>query len=95
MILEHAVLQIRPGQTTQFEAAFAQASPIIASIKGYRRHDLRRCIEDPNRYLLLVEWDALQDHTKGFRQSPQYQQWKTLLHHFYAPFPEVNHYEAL
>jgi heme-degrading monooxygenase HmoA len=95
MILEHAVLQVRPGQTADFEAAFAQAAPIIASMHGYRTHQLRRCIEDPNRYLLLVEWDTLEDHTQGFRGSAEYEKWKALLHHFYNPFPEVDHYETL
>ena len=92
MILEHAVLQVRPGQTTAFEAAFAQASPIIASMRGYRSHRLLHCVEVSNRYLLLVEWDTLEDHTEGFRGSPEYQEWKALLHHFYEPFPEVDHY---
>lgn len=95
MILEHAVLQVRPGQTADFEAAFAQAQPIIASIRGYRSHRLLRCIEDPNRYLLLVEWDTLEDHTEGFRGSPEYQEWKGLLHHFYEPFPDVDHYDPI
>ena len=92
MILEHALLQVRPGQTAAFEAAFAQASPIIASMRGYHSHRLLPCIEDDHRYLLLVEWDTLEDHTEGFRRSPEYQDWKALLHHFYDPFPEVVHF---
>ncbi len=94
MILEHAVLQVRPGESGAFDAAFAEASPIIASMRGYRSHRLLRCIEDDHRYLLLVEWDTLEDHTQGFRGSPEYQRWKALLHHFYDPFPEVDHYES-
>ncbi len=95
MILEHAILQVRPGRTAEFEAAFAQASPIIASMHGYRSHRLLNCVEDANRYLLLVEWDTLEDHTEGFRGSAEYQEWKALLHHFYDPFPEVDHYTEL
>ncbi len=95
MITEHAVLQVRPGESAAFEAAFAEASPIIASMHGYQGHSLLQCIEDDHRYLLLVEWDTLEDHTKGFRGSTEYQEWKTLLHHFYDPFPEVDHYRAL
>ena len=94
MILEAAPLQVKPGQTVAFEAAFAQAQAIIASMKGYRSHELQRCIEDDHQYLLLVRWDALEDHTVGFRQSAQYQEWRKLLHHFYEPFPTVLHYTA-
>lgn len=93
MILEVATLDVRPGQDAAFETAFGEASKIIASMPGCVSHELQRCLERPNRYLLLVYWQALEDHTIGFRQSPQYQRWKTLLHHFYDPFPIVEHYE--
>lgn len=95
MILEAVILPVRPGQTDAFEAAFRLASPLIASIPGYRDHSLQRCLEVAGRYLLLVEWDTLESHTVGFRQSPEYQQWKTLLHHFYQPFPTVEHFEEV
>ena len=95
MILELALLNVIPGREAEFEAAFQQAQAIIASMKGYRSHDLRRCLEAGNRYVLLVEWDKLEDHTVGFRGSPEYQEWKRLLHHFYNPFPVVEHYEAV
>lgn len=95
MILELALLNVIPGREAEFEAAFRQAQAIIASMKGYRSHDLRRCLEAGNRYVLLVEWDSLEDHTVGFRGSPEYQEWKRLLHHFYNPFPVVEHYEAV
>jgi len=92
MVLEVAILNIVEGETAAFEQAFAQAQGIIASMPGYRRHQLQRCLESENRYLLLVEWQTLEDHTTGFRQSPEYQEWKRLLHHFYDPFPSVEHY---
>ena len=95
MILEAANLNIRSGQSPDFEAAFALASPIIASMKGYISHELQKCIEKPDSYLLLVRWETLEDHTKGFRGSPQYQDWKRLLHHFYDPFPTVEHFELV
>jgi heme-degrading monooxygenase HmoA len=95
MILEVAILNVKTGQEADFEVAFAQASPIISSMKGYRRHELRRCTEIANQYVLLVEWDTLEDHTIGFRGSEQYQEWRRLLHHFYDPFPTVEHYEAI
>jgi heme-degrading monooxygenase HmoA len=95
MILESAVLDVKPDQTREFEAAFAKAERIISSARGYVSHELRRSIEKPSRYLLLVRWRTLEDHTVGFRQSAPYQEWKKLLHHFYEPMPTVEHYEVL
>lgn len=93
MILEVAILNIRAGTNAAFEGAFREASPIIASMPGYRSHELRRCLECPTRYVLLVRWERLEDHTIGFRQSEAYQRWRALLHAFYDPFPTVEHYE--
>ena len=95
MILEVAPLKIRPGQSAEFEAAFRTAQPIIASMPGYISHELKRCLERRDEYLLLVKWQTLEAHEVGFRQSAQYQTWKRLLHHFYDPFPTVSHYEAV
>ena len=95
MILEVAVLDVRPGSEPAFEAAFAEARPLIASIPGYLGLELRRCVEKASRYVLLVRWRRLEDHTEGFRGSPQYAKWKLLLHHFYDPFPTVEHYRPV
>jgi heme-degrading monooxygenase HmoA len=95
MILEVAILQVRPAQTAEFEAAFQQAQAIISSMPGYITHELQRCIELESQYILLVRWQTLKDHEIGFRQSQEYQQWKQLLHHFYDPFPSVQHYEPV
>ena len=96
MILEVAILNVRAGECDAFEAAFREASAIIASMPGYHAHELRRCLEDSCRYILLVHWQRLEDHIVGFRLSAEYQRWRTLLHHFYDPFPTVEHYgEAL
>lgn len=92
MILEVAILNVRPGQSEAFEAAFREAQAILQSSAGYQRHELRRCLEVDDRYLLLVWWDSLESHTEGFRGSPDYQRWRGLLHHFYDPFPTVEHY---
>lgn len=94
MILEIAHLTIRAGQNEAFEQAFAQAQTLIASMPGYLAHELNHCVERPQDYALLVRWATLEDHEVGFRQSPQYQDWKRLLHHFYDPFPTVLHFEA-
>jgi heme-degrading monooxygenase HmoA len=62
---------------------------------GFLNLSLSRSIESPSTYLLLVEWEQLEDHTIGFRQSERYGEWSALLHHFYDPFPVVEHYEAV
>jgi heme-degrading monooxygenase HmoA len=95
VILEVAVLNVRAGHEAGFETAFEQAAPIISSMPGYLSHQLQRCMETPNRYLLLVNWRTLADHTIGFRGSSEYEHWKRLLHHFYDPFPVVEHYECV
>ena len=95
MVLEVAILDVKSGQTQDFETAFLQAQTIISSMKGYVSHQLQKCLEKPNRYILLVNWQTLEDHTLGFRGSDAYQEWRRLLHHFYDPFPDVEHYETL
>ncbi len=92
MILDSALLDVKPGEEAAFEAALQEARPLIAATSGFRSIAVRRCIETPNRYLLLVEWDSLEDHTIGFRQSARYAQWRDLLHRFYDPFPRVEHF---
>lgn len=92
MILESAVLYIKPGLAEDFEFNFRQASKIISRMKGYIHHELQKCMEQDNKYILLVRWETLEDHTVGFRESAEYQDWKSLLHHFYDPFPVVEHY---
>jgi heme-degrading monooxygenase HmoA len=92
MILEVAILDVRPGQAEQFEAAFEKAQLILAAAARYHRHELQRSADRADRYLLLVWWDSIESHTVGFRGSPQYREWKRLLHHFYDPFPHVEHY---
>lgn len=95
MIKELAILSVKAGQEADFEAAFSQAQAIISAMPGYLSHSLSRGIDTPNQYLLLVDWETLEDHTVGFRQSAPYQEWKRLLHHFYDPFPTVEHYDPI
>ena len=95
MIIEHALLSVRPGHEPDFETAFDQARQIIAHMPGFGSLTLSRGLEQPSTYLLLVTWARLEDHTVGFRESPQYQQWRSMLHPFYEPFPTVEHYEQL
>ena len=92
MILEVAILQIKPELNHKFESAFREASKIISKMKGYINHELQKCMEEDNKYILLVRWETLEDHVNGFRGSEEYKEWKALLHHFYEPFPVVEHY---
>ena len=95
MVLEVAILNVKPGNEKAFESAFYQAQAIISSIPGYLSHQLQKCIEKKSRYLLLVNWQSLEDHTEGFRGSAEYRRWKELLHHYYEPFPTVEHYTVI
>ena len=95
MILEVAVLQLRPGTSSEYEAAFREAQAFLSASPGYQRHELRKCLEAEDRYLLLVWWDTLESHTEGFRGSAGYERWRSLLHPFYEPFPVVEHYEIV
>ncbi len=95
MILEIAILQVKEGLLDNFERDFQKASVYIRSIDGYIKHSLKRCLEDKNKYVLLVEWNLLEDHTIRFRESEAYLQWKKLLHSYYDPFPVVEHYETV
>jgi len=95
MITEIAVLNIKKNESNMFETAFNKAQSIISSMNGYIEHELLKCLETENKYLLIVRWQTLQDHTEGFRKSDKYHDWKKLLHHFYDPFPNVEHYEKI
>jgi heme-degrading monooxygenase HmoA len=95
VILEHALLPVRAGCEAAFEQAFAEARALIARMPGFAGLTLSRCHERPSTYLLLVTWDRLEDHTEGFRGSPQYRQWRALLHSFYDPFPVVEHFTTV
>jgi heme-degrading monooxygenase HmoA len=95
MILEVAILYVIQGREKQFEEDFNIAGQYISSIDGYIRHSLKKCIEQENKYILLVGWEKLEDHTIGFRQSEQYLEWKKLLHNYYDPFPTVEHFATV
>ena len=92
MFTEVAILDVKEGLEADFEIAFDTAKVIISSMSGYLSHELRQCVENSSRYILLVNWQTLEAHTEGFRGSAEYQQWRELLHHFYQPFPVVEHY---
>ena len=95
MILEAVFLYVKPELAIQFESDFIKASQYISSIQGYLGHRLEKCVEVENKYLLLVDWNTLEDHTIGFRSSEAYLEWKIILHHYYEPFPIVEHFETI
>ena len=95
MILEVAILPIKEGQSLAYEKAFKKAEKIIQSINGYINHELRKCVEKEDQYILLVTWESIESHEIGFRKSVAYEDWKNLLHHFYDPFPVVEHYKPI
>ncbi len=86
------MLNVKTGLESDFELTFKAASKIISTMNGYLSHELHKCIEIPGKYLLLVRWESLKAHTVRFRGSAEYQEWKRLLHHFYDPFPIVEHF---
>lgn len=92
MILEHAILNVKPGEGARFQAAMQEALPLIKATPGFVRLEIRHCLEAAERYLLLVWWETLENHTEDFRKSDRYQRWRAMLHHFYDPFPVVEHY---
>ena len=85
MVLEVAILKIKEGLSVDFERNFELAKRIISSMKGYVSHELKKSIEETDKYILFVNWETIEDHEIGFRKSKEYQQWKELLHHFYEP----------
>jgi len=93
--LEATLLHIKPGLGPEFEAAFVHASKLIAAAPGYLGHELQRCLEHDDKYLLLVRWTSVEAHEQGFRQSADYLEWKQSLHHFYQPFPTVEHFSRV
>ncbi|QDO95091.1 antibiotic biosynthesis monooxygenase [Formosa sediminum] len=95
MILEVAILNIKAGQQERFENDFRLAGQYISAIEGYVNHTLKKCIETDYKYILLVNWETVAHHNIGFRTAPEYLKWKALLHHYYSPFPTVEHYETL
>lgn len=90
--MEHGVLPIRPGAEADFEAAFAEARPLISAQPGFLGISMSRSVESPNLYLLLVQWESVAAHTEGFRKSAEFGQWRELLHGFYESAPVIEHF---
>jgi heme-degrading monooxygenase HmoA len=96
MILEVADIRIRPGEQAAFDEAIQRGlASVIAKAAGYRRHQVWKGIEAPERYLLQIEWDTLEAHTVGFRGSPAFAQWRAIVGPFFAQPPVVEHFNLL
>jgi heme-degrading monooxygenase HmoA len=95
MITEAIVLQVKPGLTEAYENNFRKASEIIKRAKGYISHELHKCMEMDNQYLLIIRWETYDNHMVDFRTSADFQEWRALLHEFYASAPNVYHYNAV
>ena len=93
MILEVALLRIGEGRQAEFEAAIAHGlATVIARARGFRSARVQHGIESPARYLLMIEWDTLEDHTVGFRESPAFAEWRGIVGPFFAEPPKVEHF---
>lgn len=95
MVLEHALITVRPDSHAEFEAAMAKARGVISQAHGFRSFRLHRGVEAPDRYLLLVEWDTLEDHTVGFRESPAFLEWRSHIGPYFDSPPTVDHYDPV
>ena len=92
MVLERAQFRITPGREDEFEQAFAQAGLLLAGSHGFLGATLSRGVESASTYLLLVEWETLEDHTVGFRESPAFGEWRGLIGHLFDGAPDVEHF---
>ena len=96
MILEVADIRIAPGQQAAFDEAIQRGvSSIISQAKGYRGWKVNKSVESPERYLLMIFWDTLEDHTVCFRQGPLFPQWRAIVGPFFAAPPVVEHFTLL
>jgi heme-degrading monooxygenase HmoA len=96
MILEHADIRITPGQQAAFDEAIQRGlTTVISQAKGFRGWKVNHSIESPDRYLLMIFWDTLEDHTVGFRQGPLFAQWRAIVGPFFAQPPQVEHFRLV
>ena len=93
MILELATIDIKIGTNTEFENALNKAQHVISKSKGYISHQFQKCVEQDSRYVLLIRWETLEDHTKGFRESELFKEWRALIGPYFETAPMVQHYQ--
>jgi heme-degrading monooxygenase HmoA len=96
MILEIADIRIQPGKQLEFDAAIQRGlAQVISNAKGYIEHRVNKCIETPERYVLMIFWETLENHTVDFRESPAFQEWRNIVGPFFAAPPNVEHFTLL
>ncbi len=96
MILEHADIRILPGQQAAFEVAIAHGvNSVIAKAKGFHGFKVNKSVESPERYILMIYWETLENHTVDFRQGPLFPQWRAIVGPFFAAPPVVEHFELV
>ena len=95
MILEIAQIDVKPGMEAEFEAGVKAASPVFKRAKGCKAMSLQRSHEKPQRYRLFVQWETLENHTRDFRESADFQEWRKLVGHCFASPPEVEHLQTV
>jgi len=96
MILEIAEIRISPGQQAAFDEALQRAvTTVLSQAKGMRGYKINKCIESPERYVLQIFWDTLEDHTVGFREGPLFAQWRAIIGPYFASPPLVEHFTLL
>lgn len=96
MILELADLRINAGQQEAFAQAIVRGvEGVISKAKGYLGYEVQHCIETPERYLLMIRWATLENHTIDFRGSPAFTEWRAIVGPFFAQPPQVEHFELL
>ncbi len=95
MILEVVTWDIKPNLEKEFESAFGKAQQILTSMNGYKSHQFQKSLENPSRYILLVNWETLEDHTEGFQKSGMYQEYRSMLNQYYEPGAKMEHFKMV
>lgn len=92
MILQSSMLKVKPGKASEFESSFRKSQSLLAGTRGYISHELHKCVEQEDRYMLLVQWQTLGDHAVGFKHSPARAEWESYLQDYYERETETDHY---
>ena len=96
MILEIADIRIAPGQQAAFDAAIQHGlATVVSRAKGFRGFKVNQGMESPERYVLMIYWETLEDHTVGFREGPLFPQWRAIVGPFFTAPPVVEHFTLL
>ncbi len=95
MVIERCVIDVKPGEEERFAEVLRDASKVVAQSPGFRGFRAARGIEEPNRFLLLIEWETLEDHTEGFRGSELFTRWRALIGPYFLAPPAVEHYDPV